>query len=315
MAKKNYTKPALDYLQQIQLLESRGLIISNRAKALHLLQNLSYYRLSGYWYPFLEDKKNHKFKEGATFEKAFKIYCFDRGLRLLLLREIEKIEVAIRAKMIYVLSHKYGPFWHLNNNLFKANDKYESIIEKIANEYNRSDERFITEYKKNYTESLPPSWILMEIISFGSLSKLYEQLKPSPEKREISKYFGVSDSVFGSWIHSIVYLRNVCAHHSRLWNRIMRVRPIVPRTAHKPWLNNISGIKNNRTYYQLSIIQYLLNTVNPSSTFKEKLIKLLEEYPNIDPKAMGFPLKWQKCPLWKDDDFFTETVTESKLIL
>src|SRR5690606_8794981 len=122
MANVSYTKPALDYSSQLHQLESRGLIISNREKTIHLLERISYYRLSGYWYPMLlEPKSNHIFKAGSTFENAFKLYCFDRELRKLISGELEKIEIAVKAKIIYIMSHQYGPFWYNDQNLFSNN--------------------------------------------------------------------------------------------------------------------------------------------------------------------------------------------------
>ena len=111
MAKVPYTKPAFLYADQLQQLKTRGLIVENDAKALHLLEHISYYRLSGYWYPMLAlPKTGHIFKPGSKFNDVFKLYCFDRELRKLIQGELEKIEVAIRSKMIYLLSHRYDPF-------------------------------------------------------------------------------------------------------------------------------------------------------------------------------------------------------------
>ncbi|MCB0511776.1 MAG: Abi family protein, partial [Bacteroidetes bacterium] len=108
MSKTPFNKPALTYFQQLQQLKDRGLAIDNEEKTLHLLETISYYRLSGYWYPLLADKENHVFKQGANFDTAFKLYCFDSKLRKLIVCELEKIEIAIRAKMIYILAHKFG---------------------------------------------------------------------------------------------------------------------------------------------------------------------------------------------------------------
>jgi len=119
MSKVPFNKPPLTYSQQLQQLKDRGLAIENEDKALHLLTSISYYRLSGYWYPLLQDKQHHIFKKESSFETAFKLYCFDRKLRKLILSELEKIEVAVRAKMIYELSLKHGPFWFVNPLLFR----------------------------------------------------------------------------------------------------------------------------------------------------------------------------------------------------
>lgn len=298
MSKVPFNKPALTYAQQLQQLKDRGLFIENDPQALHLLESISYYRLSGYWYPLLKDKQAHKFKEGAKFETAFKLYCFDKELRKLVLSELEKIEVAVRAKMIYVLSHRHGPFWFKESALYKNPVKHADSIRKIGEEYNRSDEEFIKAFSQKYSDPLPPSWMCIEITSFGTLSKLYSNLKPSKEKRLIAQHFGVSDTVFETWLHSIVYLRNICAHHSRLWNRSMSIRPQIPKKTKNSWIN-MHNVQNDKTYFMLSMIKYLLHTVNPNSSFSDKLKSLLQQYNNVDPAAMNFSINWHQEILWQ----------------
>jgi abortive infection bacteriophage resistance protein len=297
MPKIPFVKPPLDFAQQIQQLKSRGLVIEDEQKALHLLETISYYRLSGYWYPFLSDKENHVFKSDATFNTAFKLYCFDRELRKLVSSEVEKIEVAIRSKMIYHLSHRHNAIWFQDVSLFSNPYSHKKTIDSIEKEYVRSDEQFIKAFKLKYSDPFPPSWIAMEIISFGTLSMLYKNLKPGRDKRDIAGYFGLDDSTFESWIHSIVYLRNVSAHHNRLWNREMSIRPQKPRTPRKQWLVDTS-VRNNKTYFVLSMIIYLLQTVNPRHTFRKKFDALCTRYPNVDVAAMGFPITWESEPLW-----------------
>ncbi len=298
MNKIDYTKPPLTYQQQINQLKNRGLLIGNNEKALHLLANISYYRLSGYWYPLLSNKQTHLFKPNSTLDNAFSLYCFDRELRQLVLAEIEKIEVAIRAKISYVLSHKHGPFWFQNQMIFKNPVKHAETLTKVSIEFDRSDEEFIHAFKNKYNNQLPPSWMMMEITSFGAMSQLYKNLKPGKEKREIAHYFGLSDSVFVTWLHSIVYLRNVCAHHTRLWNRAMSIRPQMPDAPRKTWLLH-TKIQNNRSYFILSMVAYLLQTINPHNRFIPKFKDLLKKYPNIDTKALGFPECWMEELLWK----------------
>lgn len=297
MQKQQYTKQALTYTQQLQQLKDRGLKIENEQKALFLLENVSYYRLSGYWFPLLADKQNHIFKPTATFDTAFNIYCFDKELRKLVLSELEKIEVAVRAKMIYVLSHKHGAFWFQNPLIFKSPIEHARTITSIEKEFKRSDEEFVRAFKNKYIEPLPPSWMILEITSFGSLSRLYQNLLPSKEKRDIAHHFGLADSVFETWLHSIVYLRNVCAHHTRLWNRIMQITPQNPRKPHFDWIKT-TNIANNRTYFMLCMIKYLLHTVNSNNTFKNKILQLGVKYQNISFNAMNFSENWENEPLW-----------------
>lgn len=296
MSKRRYNKPALSYPQLIQQLKDRGLTIHKEDKALHLLKNISYYRLSGYWYPLLQDKTNHVFKPGSTFETAFKLYCFDRELRLMVMREIEKIEVAVRSQMNHILAHYKGVYWFRDATIFRDTSKHNDSLRKFRNDYRRSDEQFVKAFRTNYSDAYPPCWMILEITSFGSLSIMYENLKPGRTKREIANYFGLDDGTFSSWLHTFVYLRNVCAHHNRFWNRVMGITPNNPRAPGNQWLNQIP--KTDKAYFILSMIIYLLNTVNPKHTFIERFSILLDKYPNVDTTAMGFPHYWNNEPLW-----------------
>ena len=190
--------------------------------------------------------------------------------------------MAIRAKMTYILAQKHDAFWFQQQNLFVSPIAHANALSKIGEEFRRSDEDFINAFKNKYSDPLPPSWMTLEITSFGALSMLYKNLKPGKEKREIAHYFGLADSVFETWFHSIVYLRNVCAHHTRLWNRAMSIRPQIPKNPHKQWLQN-ANVASNRTYFILCMIRYLLQTVNPKSTYAVRLKNLLSEYSNVDP--------------------------------
>lgn len=299
MPKVPYTKPATTYSDQLKLLKSRGLKVKSDSKVLHLLQRLSYYRLSGYWYPLLDDPKiNHVFKPNADFQTAFKLYRFDRDLRIFILKELEKIEVSIRAEMIYELSHYKGPFWYNDVSIFSSSMEHARTITKLTGEYMKSDEEFVNSFKLKYSDPLPPSWMLLEITSFGTLSRIYSNLKPGRSKRAIANHFGLDNTTFASWMHCFVYIRNVCAHHARLWNRGMSIRPQTPISPTKPWLTNTT-ISSNKTYFILSTLLYLLQTVDKKHQFIFRCKLLLKKYPNVDVAAMGFPPDWEKEPLWK----------------
>ncbi len=199
--------------------------------------------------------------------------------------------------MVYTLSHYRGAFWFTDPTLFSDTAEHATCLNKLTGEFKKSDEDFIQAFKKNYSDPLPPSWMMLEIASFGSLSMIYKNLKPGKSKREISHHFGLDDSTLTSWLHSFVYIRNVCAHHSRLWNRGMSIKPQVPLNPLNTWLQDTS-IKNNRTYFILSMMLYLLQSIDVKHQFIYRFRTLLKKYPNIDVTAMGFPSDWHKEPLW-----------------
>ena len=293
-----YSKQLISFTDQITLLKQRGLILGDELRALHLLQNISYYRLSGYWYPLLADKQRHIFKPGSTFEAAYNIYKFDSELRKLIIAELEKIEVAVRTQTAYILSTQYHAHWFEDSSLFLNPVRHTKVLAKIEEEYNRSDEEFITAFKAKYSDHFPPSWMTMEIASFGTLSILYGNLQPGRAKRSIAAYFGLPDTVFASWLHCIVYVRNICAHHSRLWNRILSIRPLMPRSPRNTFIA-LPASGTQQTYFVLSMIIYLLNTVNPNHSFISRFKELLNRYPSIDVRAMGFPINWENEKLWE----------------
>jgi abortive infection bacteriophage resistance protein len=245
----------------------------------------------------LKDKENHIFKEYADFDTAFKIYKFDRDFRNLILRELEKIEIAIRSKMTYNLCHAYSPFWFRDNTIFKSKFDLDKCLESLLYDID-CDEKFLRSFQLKYSNSFPPSWMTLELTTFGTLSTLHMGLKPGLPKREISHYFGLDDKTFSSWLHTFVYLRNVCAHHARLWNREMSITPRLPLTPQRQWLKGINSSKNDRLYFAISMMLYLLQTIDPENKMIYRFKILLKKYPNIDVAAMGFPSDWETEPLW-----------------
>lgn len=296
-----YNKKSLSYKEQLELLKKRGLLVENEIKALHLLESLSYYRLSGYFYPQLTaEKESHIFKPFRSFKSSFQMYCFDRELRLLLIGNIEKIEIAFRAKMTYVFSQRYDPFWYTYDKLFKNEKVQGTSLSSIKKSIEDSTEDFVIQYKRKYLDNYLPSWMAMEIVTFSHLSKTFENFDDKRAKAEVAKYFGVPYQLLENWLLILTYSRNICAHHSRFWNREFSLKALKSnKELDHDWIDQ-NGVIRNRAYMYLSITGYLLNRVNPKNTFKTKLIKLFEKYENIDyNQSMGFPKDWEDQPLWK----------------
>ena len=143
--------------------------------------------------------------------------------------------------------------------------------------------------------------MVLEVASFGTISTFFKNLKPSRSKREIANHFGLDISTFESWFHTMAYIRNACAHHARMWNKLISIRPQIPRSPLKQWLKS-PRIDNRRIYFILSSILYLLQTVNPHSRFKKNLFKLFKKYPTVDISAMGFPADFRNEKLWIVDN-------------
>lgn len=305
-----YDKKTLTIEEHIQQLRDRGLLIEDEPLAKHYLENVSYYRLAGYWWPMQKDKVNHIFKENSKFEDVVALYNFDRELRILLFDVIEKIEISLRTKLIYHLSHEFDPWWLQNTNIFQDSGALIETLSSIKVEVDRSKDIFIKEHKKKYKDDLrfPPVWKTLELTSFGSLSKLYGNLKNTiKSKNTIASELGaVNHTYLPSWLQSIAQIRNYCAHHSRLWNKNL---PGTPKLLSKPpysWVNDVPT-ETSKLYMHLCIMRYLINIIAPENSFSIKLQELLFKYPSVDPNALGMKTDWAKEPLWSLNGYSTQT--------
>jgi abortive infection bacteriophage resistance protein len=244
-----FTKKPLSIEEQIIRLSERGMIIADEEKAKMYLSNISYYRLSAYWYTFLQNPKiDHRFIAGTTFEKAIDTYVFDRKLRLLIFDEIERIEIALRTTIIHHFCLKYGNNWYEDKTLYKGKDTYfYKFLELLIAEMNKTSEVFIKHYREKYdSPANPPAWMPLELASFGQLSMLYKNLKNCEAKKSVAKHFGLDEVVLESWLEALSYVRNACAHHMRLWNRKLPRTPLIPKKPKLVWLteNPAAGSQN-----------------------------------------------------------------------
>lgn len=302
-----FDKLPLSISEHINQWEKRGLSIPDRDRAERYFSVISYYRLSAYSLPFQTGNPDHHFKQGTSFEDILDLYVFDRRLRLLILDAIERIEVALRARMTNVLAENHGPHAYLNKKIFDTRYNHDWLIGQVRRKCtdNRA-ETFIKHYRAKYSDpDLPPVWMILEILTFKEVSVLFSNLRRKEDKQAIAGFWGLNDTVLRSWFRALSDLRNVCAHHSRTWNREFGSRPMVPKKPLARWpdLNRpLADPKINTTrrlYYLLVVIETLLRNINPGSTWHERFCDLLEKYPNTSRAHMGMPDDWVVDPFWR----------------
>ena len=299
-----YTKPATTIQQQVQQLRARGLLISDPAAAAHFLSNIGYYRLAGYWWPMQANKNTHQFKPNSRFEDVISLYNYDRELRILLFDVIERIEIGLRTRLIYFLSHEFDPWWFQDPNHFISTPELVKTLNSLAGEIDRSKDTFIQDHLKRYKTDtrFPPAWKTLEVTTLGNLSKLYGNLRPQVKsKDEIAKdLHTVNHTFLPSWLQSIAQIRNIIAHHGRLWNKNLPGRPKLLPKPPAPWLTIVPpATQHHMLYIHVCCMKYLLDRISPGHHFKPKLADLFVKYPNVDLTALGFPAVWQNEPLWK----------------
>lgn len=296
-----YTKTYSSPYQLRALLQSRGLGIDNPERVEHYIRNIGYYRLSAYLYPLLQQpKETHCYKVGTTFQDALNLYRFDKKLRLFLFNEIEKVEIALRSALANIVADETGNiFWLTDSTMFANADKFNKTMVLMDKELRNSKEDFILHFKEKYSNAYPPAWILIEILPFGVVTRIYENLADNALRKKIAARFSLPVPMFISWLTVIYLTRNSCCHHSRVWNKVYAVNPkVAKKKLKRPWISE--DVSPYRTFYEICIIKWFLDIISPNNDMKGHLQALLTEFPMIDTKAMGFPKNWQNEPLWQE---------------
>jgi len=293
-----YTKIPLSLSDQADLLISRGLI-ADKYELIEQLSFLNYYRLTAYLYPYRN--VDNSFRQGTSLELILYHYEFDRNLRFLMMDAIERIEVAIRSHIAYLFSHHYGPFGYTEKSNLPgiSDDVFGSWLSEIRFDTIKSKETFVEHFRVAYGDNHTdlPIWMLVEVVSFGKIYTLFRGIDNSLQKT-ISGLFSVNDVIFNSWIKTINYVRNICAHHGRLWNRELAIKPYLPRRNKYPEWHRPFTMQNNKIFSILSVMVYLLGIINKKNHWKEELCKLISDYNQIDISEMGFSKHWMSHEIW-----------------
>jgi abortive infection bacteriophage resistance protein len=299
--KKTFQKPATTYQQQLARLKERGMLIPYEQTALRALAQLNYYRLSAYWRAFEVDSAKHQFKPNTHFTEVVNLYNFDKQLRLQILSAIERVEVSVRAKWAYVLAHHHGVHAHLEPTITKEFWSWHANSEKLKEALIvAKKEPFIQHFKVAYEEPTPPIWVICEVMTLGLLSKYYDNLKPKETRRAIAHTYGLDDDCLASWLQHLTVIRNICAHHARLWNRELVKTPQQIKT--KPMVLAGQFAPNRKIYNTLLILLYFTDVIDLEPHWRTELLALLNQHPTLLPR-MGFPIDWANKPIWSEKTY------------
>lgn len=300
--------------EQLAILKARGLTVDNgyEQKALHYLEKVGYYRLSGYFYPFRvpDGSSNRKddFIAGSRFEDVIKLYVFDKRLRLLVLDALERIELALRVDVAYLLGQRdkyaYEKPECLHGSFTKkvhpktGKTQHEEWLEKYHGFVRRSRREPFVKHHLDHYEKLP-IWAAIEIWDFGALSKLFSGMKQEDKQVIALKYADVDAAAFADWLKGLNFVRNVSAHHSRLWNiNVLDRAPVWQKD--EQWARQ----NNARVFYYLCIMQQMLRTISPNSTWSIRLFELLQGFPTVSNgcirlEDMGWTKQVSQWELWQ----------------
>ena len=296
------------FREQLELLKSRGLRVENEKRALDYLERIGYYRLSGYAYPLRQKDTNNPahysdtFPPEVRFEHILQLYIFDKKLRLLTLDALERIEVALRVDVSYSLGAQ-DPLAHHDPKYFDPKfdhagwfEQYEKLLERAA----KANSAIVKHHQHKYGGALP-IWAASEIWDFGALANLYRGMKPLVQEKIARKYGIKSGKHLGNYLHGFNFIRNIAAHHSRLWNRNMIGRPTLKGLADSEWKH----LSEDKIFPSFCLMQLMLKKICPNSQWGNRFKKLLQEFPPIDSRIIslqdfGLTIDIENWSLWTD---------------
>lgn len=325
-----YGKPWLSIAEQIDKLQDRGVEVGSRTHAATLLRAVGYYRLTGYLYPFRESELvededgsalvriHNRYRPGTSLEHAAAIIDFDRSLRLLVLDGVERIEVSMRMQLGYQLG-KVSPFAHLDRESFvetftatytdpdtgTPTSKHAEWLTRVQARQESSDEAFVVHFREKYDDRMP-IWALTEILEMGHLARLYAGLNRNLASDIAAAYAVPTKKIMTSWMASVNYVRNVAAHHARLFNRKLVSAPARPPRGRVPLLDHLRDETTAKSvfgvYNALAVIAYFLGAIEQRDAWVEDLRRLLEQFPargDFDTTTLGMPSNWRKLEIWR----------------
>ena len=294
----SFQKPALTYEQQIELLKSRGLTILDEAFAKHCLAHFNYYRLSAYRRPFTEPGNYDRFRAGVTFDDLWALYCFDRKLRGLVTEGTKSVEISVRSRWAYEIGHHYGPLAYENPANFNNLKIHKETLERIDRELVRTRDETILHFRRKHQMPRPPVWAVCEVMTFGTLSQLYAIMRENRIRKEVAASYDFSPDVLESVLHHLSYVRNICAHHGRLWDRKLTITGQLPRKRPRSLALSLNPAAHDRIYTTLAILAHLNAVIWQSREWTSRLLTLIDPNPSNILGTMGFPNDWRERSVW-----------------
>lgn len=278
---------ALSIPEQISNLKSLGLEIKDEKYASDFLNDVSYFRFIKAYSLGLKCK-NARYAPGVTFEQLVALYLFNSNFRHLLFAQIERIEVNLRCRLSNYFSQKYGVLGYQDKRHFQNEAYYNDFLQDINQEISRNKRApFIRNFLFNYEDGSIPFYALVEIFSFGTLSKFYKNML-SADKQAIAKEYGVPYPYLESWFESISYVRNLCAHYGRLYNAKLTKTPRL----YSQYANIQKADKH--IFGVICCMKHLLLNDSRWQSFISDLESLFHKYPDVQIFTMGFPVNWKE---------------------
>lgn len=294
-----YVKPYMSVRSQIELLKRRGLDIQDEQHAAYHLSRIGYYRLSAYWHPFRQLPED-LFHHGVKFEEVMAFYHFDGRLRRMVAEGLEHLEIGVRAALCDELG-ALGPWAHRDERSYdgrwKRSGKLKDWLQRQDEYFDRSKEAFSAHFRARY-DGRPPIWVAACAWDWGVLSHCVSGLSHRNRDAICARlHHRLEGRQLISWLRTLNEVRNACAHHSRLWNRVQKSDPAKLSAFSEL---NIEG-RDKRLYSALVVLAILVRSLHPNSDWHIRLARFVSSANlprQVGEWSAGFPRGWRRAPLW-----------------
>lgn len=281
-------RKAITLDKQIDLLRSRGMIITDVEKAKEVLFDVGYFRMGFYWFPFEQSypekhHRTHQFIDGANFDDAVKLYYFDFNLRNILLKPLSRIEIAFRTKVTYIISNYYqsSPTWFADSNIVNR-QQAQTFESKVYKQLKDKTPLIVLHHRHHINDKFAPAWKTLEFMTLGEVVHLFNSIKNDVLKLQVANEFGIKKLVtFESYLELIKNLRNTCAHGNVLYD-------FTPDKSIRKGPAMMKGIGENQNLNgALRIVLYMMkeiseNRCNELMASIDELIKKYEQFPVVN---------------------------------
>ena len=281
-------KKSLTYEQLWERLLQKGLQAGSftQETAAQAFTEQGYYRLRGYW---SAREEGGRFTPGTTMDDIMAVAQFDRDISRFLLECIFDIEIALRETLSYTLSQRHGPYAASKREIFKNENFYADLEAKLTRELRqgRNCKLAFVEHFDEKGETLP-IWAQVELMSFGTLSKIYRNIGDQKLARALAARFGLKIPMMANWLRYLTQLRNMCAHQDRLYNVMFAVRPALFRE-HK-------SLDTARLFPAFVVVFHMLDSISArrAAAARVRFGQIMDAYPAVDLQPVGFPTDWRR---------------------
>lgn len=286
----NLKKP-LSYDDQLKTLKAHGVGFDNSKEAEYkrILGEVNYYRLSGYALQFRMGTNDSNYAKGTSFEQIYDIYKFDDDVRQMIRKYIEITEVYFRTQIAYnfaLAKCKNAPHdQHYDRNNYFNKKGFDEVINSFQKEKNYYKDSLIVKHHIQKYSNKMPLWVIVELMSFSNISKLYNTMYYS-EKDAIANAVGTGRTMLENNLHCLSVLRNKCAHAARLYNTEFNPPVTLPAT----FLRKHPEVKNNSLFAYLLVLLRRLPNDKHKNELAQDINKLINKYTGkIDINLIGFP--------------------------